>query len=331
MRPDDATTPPLAFSGQRLDWRDLPRSVRTRIQALAGAQVTAEISATTGFSPGFAAVLELADGRGVFVKAVSPEQNPESPQLARAEVRAAAALPPEVPAPRLLWSDIDGDWVLLGFEVASGRPPQLPWRPAELAVVLTALDTLATTAPLPGHRLPTTAEQLGDDFTGWRTLVARPTDELKRLTARAGETGAWMFEHRDLLVAWESEAPAACAGTSLVHGDLRADNVLIDHDHDHGRVAIIDWPHLSVGAPWLDLAFMLPSIAMQGGGDPQDIFWSRPVSRGVEPAELRAVVAAVAGYFANGALQPAPVGIPNLRRFQGAQSEHAIAWLRALS
>jgi aminoglycoside phosphotransferase (APT) family kinase protein len=328
---DDATTPPLAFSGQRLDWRDLPRAVRARIAELAGAQVTAETSATTGFSPGFAAVLELADGRGVFVKAVSPEQNPESPDLARAEVRAAAALPAQVPAPRLLWSDDDGDWVLLGFEVAAGRPPLLPWRADELEVVLRALDTLAEAEPLPGHTLIRTEDQLVDDFTGWATLAALPGAELDRLTARAGATGSWVRSHLDELVAWERDALTACSGTALVHGDLRADNVLIDHDHDGGRVALIDWPHTSVGAPWLDLAFMLPSVAMQGGGTPQDIFWSRSASRGVEPERLRAAVAGLAGYFAHSALQPAPLGIPNLRRFQAAQAQHATTWLTALA
>jgi aminoglycoside phosphotransferase (APT) family kinase protein len=328
---DDATTPPLAFSGQRLDWRDLPRAVRTRIQTLAGSQVSAETSATTGFSPGFAAVLELSDGRGVFVKAVSPEQNPESPQLARAEVRAAAALPAQVPAPGLLWSDDDGDWVLLGFEVAPGRPPLLPWRPDELEVVLRALDTLAEAEPLPGHALIGTEKQLAGDFVGWSRIAALPGTELDRLAGWAGGAGAWVREHLDALVTWEQDALAACAGSALVHGDLRADNVLIDHDHDGGRVALIDWPHASVGAPWLDLAFMLPSVAMQAGGDPQELFWSRPAARGVEPERLRAAVAGLAGYFAHGALQPAPLGIPNLRRFQGAQARHAVAWLRALA
>ncbi len=329
MTAHDATTPPLAFSGQRLDWRDLPRGVRTRIQELAGSQVTAETSATTGFSPGFAAVLELADGSGVFVKAVSPEQNPESPVLARAEVRAAAALPAGVPAPRLLWSGDDGDWVLLGFEVAAGRPPLLPWEPSELRMVLDALRALADAEPVAGHGLPQTSDQLAPDFCGWRTIAALPAVELDALTTWAGETGTWVRDRLDDLVAWEGGASAACAGTALVHGDLRADNVLIDHDH--GRVALIDWPHASVGAPWLDLAFMLPSVAMQGGGRPQDLFWAEPVASGLEPERLRAAVAGLAGYFAHGALQPAPVGIPNLRRFQRAQAEQAVAWLRDLA
>src|SRR5690625_2761266 len=133
--PEIGAAPP-AFSGTRLGWRDLPHTVRAEISRLAGAQVVAEVMATSGFTPGFAGVLELVDGQQVFVKAVSPAQNPGSPELARREIVAAAALPPSVPAPRLLWSHDDGDWVLLGFEAVTGRSPELPWRPADLERVL---------------------------------------------------------------------------------------------------------------------------------------------------------------------------------------------------
>jgi aminoglycoside phosphotransferase (APT) family kinase protein len=326
---DDASASPLAFSGQRLGWADLPRAVRNRISSLAGARVTAEWSANTGFSPGFAAILELTDGRGVFVKAVSPEQNPESPDLARAEIRVAAALPPQVPAPQLLWSHDDGEWVILGFEVAHGRPPEMPWRPEDLRMVLDALVPLADAEPLPGHGLPRTEVMLADDFTGWRTLRLRPTAELDAIVARSGEIGAWARANTDRLVLWEQDSLRVCAGHALVHGDLRADNVMIDSDHH--RVTLIDWPHASIGAPWLDLAFMLPSVAMQGGGDPQTHFWSHPVSDGVPPEDLRAALAGLAGYLTAGSVLPAPVGIPNLRRFQRAQAAAALEWLRALS
>jgi len=59
--------------------------------------------------------------------------------------------------------------------------------------------------------------------------------------------------------------------------NLRADNIMIDADHR--SVMLIDWPHASIGAPWLDLAFMLPSVAMQGGGDPQKLFLRAPGPR----------------------------------------------------
>jgi hypothetical protein len=326
---DDASAPPLAFSGQRLGWSDLPRGVRNRISALAGARVTAESSATTGFSPGFAAILELTDGRGIFVKAVSPEQNPGSPDLARAEIRVAAALPPQVPAPRLLWSHDDGEWVILGFAVAHGRPPEMPWRPEDLQLVLDALIPLAEAEPRPGHSLPRTPEKLADDFTGWRTLQERPAAELASIAEKSGDIGAWALARLDQLVLWEQDSLRVCAGNALVHGDLRADNVMIDSDRR--TVTLIDWPHASIGAPWLDLAFMLPSVAMQGGGDPQTLFWGHPVSGGVSPEDLRAGLTGLAGHLTAGSVLPAPVGIPNLRRFQRAQAAAALEWLRELA
>jgi aminoglycoside phosphotransferase (APT) family kinase protein len=304
--------------------------VRARITELAGAQVTAEISATSGFSPGFAAVLELADGRGVFVKAVSGEQNPVSPDLARAEMRVSRALPPQVPAPRLLWFSDDGDWVILGFEVVHGRSPELPWRPEDLRAVADAVGALADAEPLHGHTLPRKDDQLAEDFTGWRRLHALDRETQRQYADLAGDIGRWALDNVEQLVRWEQESLRVCAGDSLVHGDLRADNVMIDPDHQH-RVWIIDWPHASVGAPWLDLAFMLPSVALQGGGDPATNFRTHAVSDGVHDDDLRAGLAGLSGYFAWSSRQPAPLGIPNLRRFQAAQGVATVRWLRDLS
>lgn len=330
MSADDVMALPLAFGGQRLDWRDLPRSVRDRIETLAGARVTAEMSATSGFSPGFCAVLELTDGRAVFVKAVSPEQNPQSPQLARAEIRAAAALPPGVPAPHLRWWDDDGQWVILGFDAVHGRSPELPWRADDLALVLSAIDDLSRVEPAPGHELPRTDDLLADDFTGWRSMLRAAPADRERVAAAIEEPGGWALEHLDDLVRWEQDALRVCAGDALVHGDLRADNTMIEETHD--RVWLIDWPHASVGAPWLDLAFMLPSVALQGGaGDPGWLFTQREASDGVSPDDLRAALAGLAGYFAWSSGQPAPPGIPNLRAFQAAQAGATLRWLRDLS
>ncbi|WP_028048842.1 phosphotransferase family protein [Cellulomonas sp. URHD0024] len=330
MSADDVIALPLAFSGQRLDWRDLPRHVRARIAELAGSQVTAEISANSGFSPGFAAVLELADGRGVFVKAVSGEQNPSSPDLARAEIRVARALPPQVPAPALLWSSDDDDWVILGFEVIHGRSPELPWKAADLEAVAEALGALGKAEPLPGHQLPRTDDLLADDFTGWRKLTALDDEVQERYAEVGGDLGRWAFENRGQLVRWEDAALRVCAGDSLVHGDLRADNVIIDPDRAH-RVWLIDWPHASIGAPWLDLAFMLPSVALQGGGDAATNFRSKSLSEGVHDDDLRAGLAGLAGYLAWSSRLPPPLGIPNLRRFQAAQAMAVLRWLRDLS
>jgi aminoglycoside phosphotransferase (APT) family kinase protein len=325
---DDVVELPRAFSGQRLDWRDLPAHVRRRIALLAGSQVTAESSATSGFSPGFVAVLELGDGSAVFVKAVSPRESPGSPDLARAEIRVAEALPDEAPAPRLLWWDDDGEWVLSGWSAVHGRTPAIPWLPDDLAAVLAALGRLATIRPKPGHRLASTPDVLADDFTGWRLLAAAGDGARARLGATLGPLGSWAMAQLADLVRWEATAPRVLAGDHLVHGDLRSDNIMIA---EHHQVWFIDWPHASVGAPWLDLAFMLPSIAAEGGGPAAELFAAQPVAAQVPADDLRAALGGLAGYFAWQSLQPDPRGIPNLRTYQLAQARATLHWLHSLA
>jgi aminoglycoside phosphotransferase (APT) family kinase protein len=133
----------------------------------------------------------------------------------------------------------------------------------------------------------------------------------------------WAWAHLDRLAELEAGWPQVAAGTTLLHGDLRADNLLITPS----RVVLVDWPHACVGAAWIDLLFMLPGVAMQGP-DPQAIFTRHPVSRGVEPVAVTAMLAAVAGFFIFGSLQPPPPGLPTLRAFQFAQGRAALAWLQ---
>ncbi len=325
MSADDAVTLPHAFSGQRLDWRDLPRHVRRRIDELAGAQVTAEITATEGFSPGFVAVLELMDGRDVFVKAISREISPVAVAEARQEIVAAAALPPQVPAPRLQWSDDDGEWVLLGFDAVHGRSPAIPWKRSDLDLVLATVDVLSRATPLPGRPLPRTADLLADEFTGWCRLRGAASQLRDEFAASGGPVTRWALDRLPDLAGWEQAALDCTAGEGIVHGDLRADNVMIDAD---GKVWLIDWLHASVGASWFDLVFLLASVGAQGGGDPAELF-ARHAPQ-VPPEDLRAALAGLTGSLVWGSMQPAPPGVPNLRPFQSAHAEAALRWLQQL-
>jgi aminoglycoside phosphotransferase (APT) family kinase protein len=303
-------------SGSRIQWDDTPESVRRAVELRLGSQVVAAHSQSGGFSPGVAARLELADGGRAFVKAVCGTPNPQSPELHRREARIAAALPAYVPAPALRFAYDDGEWIVLVFDDVDGHNPELPWRAEDLERVLGALHELSvalTPAPI---QVDTAHGALGRLLGGWQRVIDDGLGADQRIAPG-------LRERVDELVALESRWPDVVTGDTLLHLDLRADNMLLTKD----RVFFIDWPGAAIGAAWLDLAAMLPSIAMQGGRFPEDVWRAHPLSVGVEDEDVDAFIAALVGYFVHSSLLPAPPGLPTLREFQAAQGEHATRWL----
>ena len=276
-----------------------------------------------GFSPGVAARLVLADGRRVFIKAVSGSINPDSPGMHRREARIAAVLPASVPTPRFLDVYEDADWIALIFEDIEGTMPRAPWRQAELDRVLRAVEELsASLTPAPIDVEPV-GELMPNVFTGWKRLatsVESGEDDLR-------DVDPWIRRHLAELVALEAAAPEATTGTTLLHADLRADNILLTPS----RVFFIDWPWASLGASWVDLLFMLPSVAMQSGPKPWQIFEDHPLGRRAPAAAVTAVVAAVAGFMIRGSRLPPPPGLPTVRAFQRDQGRPALEWLKRRS
>ena len=311
------TTPPPPASNVRIPWSDLPSRIRTEAERRLGSRVVAARTQVGGFSPGVAARLELADGGRAFVKAASPEPNPVTPSMHRREARIVAAIPRSAPVPRLLWSldeDPDG-WVVLAFEDVEGRQPTMPWREHELDIVLEAMAALAqnlTPSPLRAPLVEDAAEVFGGDFT-WASLLANPNSALD----------AWSARHLADLVALEARVTDAARGDTLLHFDMRADNLLLTAD----GVQVVDWPHAHVGQAWVDLVWFAPSVAMQGGPPPGDLVTRYGPARDADPAALDAVIAGVAAYFTATSLQPPSPGLPTLRAFQAAQAEVARAWL----
>jgi hypothetical protein len=286
-----------------------------------GAGVVEATTQPGGFSPGVAARLRLADGRRVFVKAVSGRINSYSPGMHRREARIAAALSPSVPTPRFLDAYDDGDWIALIFEDIDGTIPRTPWQRPELDRVLNAigqLSSLLTPAPI---LVEPVGEILPNVFVGWKRLAAgveSGEDDLR-------DVDPWVQRHLAELVALEAASPdAAAGGTTLLHADLRADNILLTPS----RVFFVDWPWASRGAAWVDLLFMLPSVTMQRGPKPWEIFDAHPLGRSAPPVAVTSVVAAVAGFMIQGARLPPPPGLPTVRAFQRDQGLPALEWLK---
>jgi aminoglycoside phosphotransferase (APT) family kinase protein len=225
-----------------------------------------------------------------------------------------------VAAPALIDAWEAEGWVILSFEDIEGTNPALPWRDDQLARVLEALTaTAAALSPSPVDA-PAAATPGGSDH--WRQLAS----QIQSVALPPG-LEPWVQENLDLLVELEASSEAAAAGDTLVHFDLRADNIVLTK-----RAAFfVDWPHARVGARWLDLAYFLPSVAMQGGPPPDELFWGHPLARDAQRHDVSSVLAGLAGFMLHGATQPPPPGIPTLRRFQLAQGQQAVRWLHNIT
>jgi aminoglycoside phosphotransferase (APT) family kinase protein len=305
-------------------WDTLPGSVKGGIEHLCGSTVVGANSQPGGFSPGVAARLTCADGGRWFVKAVSAEANSVSPGMHRREAEVLRALDPLIAAGRLAVPRLRGTfdqppWIALVLADVEGKHPALPWQPAELTAVVTTLDRLAEELTPSPVAITSLAEQFGPEFTGWQQLAAGPGQVLDRLDS-------WTREHLDLLVELEGAWPGHAAGDTLVHADIRADNVLLTVD---GPV-IVDWPHACVGAAFTDLMFLAPSVTMQGGPERGELLNMAKAGRTAGRDAVRATVCAIAGYLTERGLRPPPPGIPTVREFQAAQGVIARRWLAAI-
>jgi hypothetical protein len=234
------------------------------------------------------------DGTRAFLKVASVDP---SPQWVRDEHHVFECVSGPF-MPELLGFE-DGDQPLLILEdmLPDARWPP-PWQLGDVEAVLAALREIAV-APRTGE-LPVLADH---GLVGWRQIAEDPAPFLG-----LGIVGpAWLERALPTLI--EASDPALLAGDSLLHGDVRSDNLCLRGD----RAVLLDWNHACVGNAAFDIAAWLPSLALEGGPPPSTF--------GVD--ELAVFIA---GYFAAHAGLPAPEGAPTVRGFQRAQLEVALPW-----
>lgn len=298
----------VTATAYRRTWGELPQAVRSDIERRLGSAVVEARTQGSGFTPGLASRLTLADGRRAFVKAADDQTQPMFTASYREEIRKIGALPPAVPAPRLRWSyDADG-WVVLCFDDIDGRPPRRPWRPIELAATLEAVTAMSQAlTPAPELELPRWEDELGS-FPGYWERVT-PADVFGAHAAEAVE-----LAHRGL---------DAGAGDTLVHCDLRDDNVIIGTDE---RVWICDWNWPVHGAVWIDLLTLL--ISVRGDGHDADaVLRNNPLTATVDPERIDAVLALLTGYVLGAAEEEVPPTSPWIRVHQRWYAGVLADWL----
>jgi thiamine kinase-like enzyme len=275
-------------------------NLEERVSALLGIGVVSlSRIQSRGYTTALHAVVELDDGRSVFVKAGSEKVTSgflhEEIEVYRA-VRA-----PFMPA---FHGADEHDPPFLVLEDLSNRFSAPPWTESKIAAVLDLVEDLRATPAPPELG---SAERYRADWTGrWDRIAADPEPFLALgLCSRE-----WLAEALPTLSAAAEAAPLG--GDVLVHTDIRSDNLaFVD-----GRAKLVDWNWASAGHPKLDLACWLPSLHAEGGPPPEALMREGG-------AELAAMLA---GVWGAGAGLPPPPTAPDVRVAQLTQLRVALPW-----
>jgi aminoglycoside phosphotransferase (APT) family kinase protein len=284
-------------------WNELPFGVREAVEGVIGAPIVASESRAGGWSPGSADLVTAADGRRAFVKAADGRVNARTVAMHRREAEVLRLLD-DGPAPRLLGEVDAPPWFGLVVEAIAGRHPLTDSETDTVAV----LDAVAELPAAPeGADLGRIEDELADAALGWRRLH---------------EDGIGVGADLVRLGALAAGLPEAVRGDSVVHGDLRLDNALIDAE---GRGRLIDWPSAVVGPRWFDAVTYLMDVRHLGG--PIGAGLLHPVLRDVPAEHLDVLLAVLGAYFLDSARRPEASGLEGLRAYQRAQGRTVLAWL----
>lgn len=291
----------------------MPQAILEWAEDLLGDEIIEAVSQPGGFSPGTADIVRTVGDKRAFIKAAGIELNELTPDIHRNEARISAALPPSTALPQMIASYDDGDWVALAFDVIDGEPPALPWTRADIHAALDACLVLRAIEAPPGLR--PFGEAVGGYRLSWRRLLDSPEplpvdlepDAIATLTALAG---------RD----------PGVEGDSLLHVDLRADNVLLRSD---GSAVIVDWPWAATGAPWIDPLCLLFNVLLFDSGYPVEEELRHPAFDGAMPEAIDSLLAILCGFFLGQSVLPAQKGVESVRAFQRDQALAILGWLRS--
>jgi aminoglycoside phosphotransferase (APT) family kinase protein len=260
--PDSTDTRPVRDS-ERLDWESLAGYLRGRLGGADGEAFDADaplsVEQFAGGHSNLTYLLRFGAQQFVLRRPPFGPVPPKAHDMAR-EFRILEAVHPVFPlAPRPLLLCEDAGVVgsvfyvmerRRGLVVRTEEPPQLDGRPAERRRAGAALvDALARL-----HAVDVRANGLGS--------LGKPAGFVGRQVR--GWAGRWHgsqtgeLPEMDALAAWLGERlPPDPPRPTLVHGDYKLDNVMLDA-RDVGRVVgVFDWEMSAVGDPLVDLGILL--------------------------------------------------------------------------
>jgi aminoglycoside phosphotransferase (APT) family kinase protein len=304
-------------TSSRPGWESLPPALHEALAVALGTQITSvSTPVSTGFTGGFAARAQLADGRRVFIKAAGEGLHAYEAYQREAEV--VPQLPKAIRAPAIITTAHVGGWFAVVSEWVEGRMPGAPWTVEDFGRVTAACEELADALrPSPLGGLSKFADLVAAD-------VERPAQILAGEREMPKGLQDWLPRVLPELAELAKLAPEALAGDSAAHSDLRPDNILIDND---GTCWTIDWNWLTLGPRWVDWVGLLP-IAQHQGIDTFTAVARSPLTADVPKDHLDCLIAVIAAYMMKNYEAPPPAGCtPALREHQRLHAWTFLDWL----
>ena len=248
----------------------------------------------------------LADGRRVFVKSAEAEN---MAGWLRREYEVYASLGGSF-IPRLEGWDDDGVRPLLAIEDLSDADWTPRWDAARVDAVLASIHELGASAPPPNT--PPARQTFPELWGRWRIVESDPGPFLS-LGLR---DRAWLDRALPTILAAAEAAPVD--GDRVCHLDVRSDNLCFRDE----RAVLVDWNWTSLANPALDIAAWLPSLRVEGGPPPWEVFSDAGLNdAGPLAAFVAGVWAGVAG------LPPPETATTTVRELQRRQLAVALDWL----
>lgn len=275
--------------------------LQSRIEQLLGAKIEAWRRVEGGYTPTLRLLCQTAGG-AFFVKIGS---TPLTSQMLRREILNYTLIRGDFIPQLIGWEEDAIAPILIIEDLSAAYWPPI-WDERKVELVLAQINAMHNTqAPLEPFA------QAHQTFGGFWQIVA--SDPVPFLSLNFADE-RWLEAALPALVA--AENVCSTKGGSLTHWDLRSDNMCLTESH----VIFVDWNLACLSNPKLDLGFWLPSLAYEGGPEPEMILPHAPE-----------VAALVAGFFASRAGLPGISDAPRVRLVQRQQLSTALPWaVRAL-
>lgn len=301
-------------------------AVRRQVEAALGSPVRRAARVWGGYAPTPTFRLALVDGRRAFFKAINHSSNEFATAALIYEERVYREVTPLLGEwmPQLLATFRCADWhVLLLEDLGPKSVP--PWTTAKSRTITHALArfhqaSMGCQSPAwlsrPEQRLPQERwARMADESDGF-CLVANLAGDA------AGEALDWFQRMSPTVERLQAGSALATGPYAILHGDLRSDNLRFTQ----GRLALFDWPAITVGRPEWDMVAFAQSVTVEGGPAPEQVMaWYGEQS----PLDAAAVDGAIAWwltFFADRAWRPEIPGLPRVRRFQRQQLGMMALW-----